>query len=113
MKSPKSMSQMIRTRKKATIDHGDLMKDVTERQAMATGGEIDDAPEEGATVRPDVGWGKVTLIPRSEKPKYAEGGMVGGRGAIAGGDVPKTTELAKLNDFASKRKQRAKKLTGR
>ncbi len=31
---------------------------------------------------------------------YASGGMVGGRGAIAGGSVPKHTELAKVNGFA-------------
>ena len=54
-----------------------------------------------------------------ELKDYADGGMVGGRGAVAGGEVPKHTELAKINGYAEggsvddakmKRKMRAMKM---
>lgn len=57
-----------------------------------------------------------------ELKNYADGGMVGGRGAIAGGEVPKHTELAKINGFSDggevdeakmKRKARISKMMGR
>lgn len=123
MKSASAMSMEIRAKKKAMQDNesiidsgGSPSMDLQDEELMKRNdmtkeigldyNEPSDEHDEDPMAKEENIEEKENEPHEEDKPEemelehYASGGMVGGRGAIAGGSVPKKTELAKVNGYA-------------